>query len=67
MGRTGTKGEHGANGHLDSREFALAGLGENQEFVELLRTERVQTIHTQEATLEQIFIRVTGRKLVGPD
>jgi fluoroquinolone transport system ATP-binding protein len=46
-----------------SQEFALAGLGENAGFLGLLRGARVQTIHTQEATLEQIFIQVTGRSL----
>ena len=41
----------------------LQGLGENGGFLELLRGGQVQTIHTQEATLEDIFIRVTGRSL----
>jgi fluoroquinolone transport system ATP-binding protein len=43
--------------------FPLAGLGTNDAFGELLRTREVETIHTQEATLEDIFIRVTGREL----
>ncbi len=45
------------------REFPLDGLGNNAEFLSLLRRHRVQTIHTLEATLEEIFIRVTGRSL----
>jgi fluoroquinolone transport system ATP-binding protein len=44
-------------------EFALAGLGENQTFLDLIRTHPVETLHTQEATLEDIFIQVTGRRL----
>jgi fluoroquinolone transport system ATP-binding protein len=44
-------------------EFALAGLGQSAEFAELLRARTVQTIHSQEASLEQIFITVTGRSL----
>ena len=46
-----------------SREFPLAGLGENGRFLELLRRHPVETIHTQEATLEEVFVRVTGREL----
>lgn len=46
-----------------SREFPLAGLGEDERFLELLRRHPVETIHTQEATLEEVFVRVTGREL----
>lgn len=49
---------------LNSRDFALDGLGDSAEFLALLRGCDVQTIHTQEATLEQIFIQVTGRELL---
>ena len=51
------------SGHTARQEFPLQGLGENGGFLELLRGGQVQTIHTQEATLEDIFIRVTGRTL----
>jgi fluoroquinolone transport system ATP-binding protein len=47
----------------EQREFPLAGLGECTPFNELLRSQAVQTIHSQEASLEQIFITVTGRSL----
>ena len=55
--------EHQVNSHTLHQEFALAGLGDNSAFLGLLRCGTVQTIHTQEATLEDIFIRVTGRRL----
>jgi fluoroquinolone transport system ATP-binding protein len=55
--------EYRLNGHLGQRDFPLDGLGHNAGFLELLRNDGVQTIHTQEATLEDIFIRVTGREL----
>ncbi|MDQ5853269.1 MAG: ABC transporter ATP-binding protein [Chloroflexota bacterium] len=55
--------EFQANSHTAREEFALAGLGDNHAFLDLLRGGQVQTIHTQEATLEDIFIRVTGRDL----
>jgi fluoroquinolone transport system ATP-binding protein len=45
------------------REFALAGLADNQAFLETLRHESIETIHTQETTLEDVFIRVTGQQL----
>lgn len=46
------------------REFPLDGLGDNNEFMSLLKSaHRVETIHTQETTLENIFIEVTGQEL----
>lgn len=56
--------EYGLNGQSDRRDFSLEALGDNADFFELLRNNHVQTIHSQEATLEDIFIRVTGRGLV---
>jgi fluoroquinolone transport system ATP-binding protein len=55
--------EYQDNSHTARDEFALAGLGDNHGFLGLLRSGKVQTIHSQEATLEDIFIRVTGRSL----
>lgn len=55
--------EYSANGGILRQEFPLAGLGDNAGFLELLRSQQVQTIHSLEATLEDIFIQVTGRSL----
>jgi len=45
-------------------EFSLDGLGENQSFLTLLKSAKsIETIHTQETTLEKIFIKVTGQEL----
>ena len=55
--------EYGVDGQTERQEFPLDGLGENAAFLELLRGGTVQTLHTQEATLEDVFIRVTGRAL----
>lgn len=52
------------NGHVESKEFPLSGIGKNAEFLTWLDNYEVQTIHTQEASLEDVFIRVTGRRLV---
>jgi fluoroquinolone transport system ATP-binding protein len=51
------------NGSLRSAEFPLQGLADNQEFQRLLRDTAVQTIHSREATLEDVFLAVTGRSL----
>lgn len=48
---------------LIHQEFSLDELGENQSFIDLLRNKTVKTIHTKESTLEEIFIKVTGRNL----
>jgi fluoroquinolone transport system ATP-binding protein len=46
-----------------SSEFSLSHLGENKEFLNFIAKDEVIRIHTQEATLEQVFIDVTGKKL----
>ena len=54
------------NGSQEMQEqlFPLDGLGENGSFIQLLQTAPwVETIHTQETTLENIFIQVTGQEL----
>lgn len=55
--------EFGVNGTWQQRDFALDGLGHNNEFIHLLQRDDIQTIHTQETSLERIFIQVTGREL----
>ncbi len=45
------------------REFPLDGLADDAAFLDLLRDHPVRAIHSQEATLEDVFIEVTGREL----
>lgn len=52
------------NGHVGLREFALDGLGYDKAFLDLLRDRQVETIHTEEATLEDVFIEKTGKALL---
>lgn len=52
------------NEKLCSAEFNLKNIGHNQQFLNLLKAKKVETMHTQEATLEDIFIDVTGRCLL---
>jgi fluoroquinolone transport system ATP-binding protein len=47
----------GMNRHL----FAMEGLGTNTAFLALLRDENVLSIHTKEASLDDIFIKTTRR------
>lgn len=62
-GKPEVRVEFGLNGKTEKRDFALAGLADNAEFLRILREGNVRTLHTQEATLENIFIQVTGRRL----
>ncbi len=43
--------------------FPLDQLGHNQDFLRLLQEQEVKTIHSEEATLEDVFIQVTGESL----
>lgn len=52
--------EKDTNRHQD---FPLEGLADNQDFLSLLRSAQVRTLHSKEATLESIFIQVTGTRL----
>jgi fluoroquinolone transport system ATP-binding protein len=54
---------HADGGPLQQAEFPIDGLGDNADFAALLRREKIETIHTQEATLEDIFVETTGRRL----
>lgn len=62
-GKAEVRAEFGSNGKTEQRDFVLAGLADNDEFLNLLRSGNVHTLHTQEATLENIFIQMTGRRL----
>ena len=62
-GRKIVKVEYLKEKELLSQEFNLADLWSNTAFINLLKSGQVQTIHTAEATLEDIFIKVTGRHL----
>ncbi|MFZ1700128.1 MAG: ABC transporter ATP-binding protein [Pyrinomonadaceae bacterium] len=44
-------------------EFELKDLGENRTFLEFIAQNEILRINTQEATLEEVFIKVTGTKL----
>lgn len=55
--------EYKENGETISREFPMDGIGKNEEFLNLLQTKEIETLHSGETTLEDIFIKVTGVSL----
>jgi len=52
-----------SNGQPHNEVFPLDGLGVNASFQSALRDHEIQTIHSQEATLDQVFVEVTGVNL----
>ncbi|MVO98593.1 ABC transporter ATP-binding protein [Paenibacillus lutrae] len=62
-GRRTIRIEYRRDGELQEGIFPLEGIGENDQFLTFIRKYPPETIHSQEATLEQIFIEVTGRQL----
>jgi len=54
----------GPDGSLLTREIVLDQPETAHEIANLLQHERVVTLHSEEATLEDIFIQLTGRALV---
>ncbi len=66
---TNLKSKHGKeavkveleNGEIT--EFPLQNLGGNSEFLHFIQQGNVKRIHTLEATLEEVFIKVTGKTL----
>jgi fluoroquinolone transport system ATP-binding protein len=51
----------GAGG--SSASFPLDGLADNGGFLDVLSAHRIESMHSQETTLEDVFIQVTGRSL----
>jgi len=51
------------NGMTFSDEFPISQLAFNPTFKDILENHEILTIHTQEASLEDIFIKVTGQQL----
>jgi fluoroquinolone transport system ATP-binding protein len=55
--------EYKENGKTIRKEFPMDGIGKNEEFLNLLQTKEIETLHSGETTLEDIFIKVTGVRL----
>jgi fluoroquinolone transport system ATP-binding protein len=55
--------EYRENGAVETAEFDLPTVGADDGFRDLLATRDVESIHSADATLEDVFIDVTGRQL----
>ncbi|MEC9324258.1 MAG: ABC transporter ATP-binding protein [Actinomycetota bacterium] len=50
-------------GTLQTAEFPMDGLADDPDFHSVLRSHHVETIHSREASLDEVFVDVTGRSL----
>jgi len=55
--------EYKENDHTERKEFPMDNIGKNKEILNLLQTKEIETLHSGETTLEDIFIKVTGVQL----
>jgi len=62
-GKKSLKVEYRNNGDLKSMEFEMNNIGKNSDFLDLIKNNQIETIHSGETTLEDIFIKVTGVEL----
>jgi fluoroquinolone transport system ATP-binding protein len=62
-GKKTLKVEYLIEGETLSDEFSLQDLSANKDFQSILQSKKILTIHTMEASLEDIFIKVTGQQL----
>jgi fluoroquinolone transport system ATP-binding protein len=51
------------NGDLATAAFGMDGLADDPAFHAVLRGHHVETIHSREASLDDVFVEVTGRRL----
>lgn len=52
--------EYYENEHTASATFELDGLADNAKFQSLLKEKKIETMHSGETSLDEIFIKVTG-------
>jgi len=62
-GEKSVRVEHSVNGIVQTGVYFLEDEQDRQALNALVHSGTIQTIHSQEATLEQIFIKLTGREL----
>jgi fluoroquinolone transport system ATP-binding protein len=62
-GRRVVRVESVRGGTRVTEEFPLAGLADNAAFLAALRADHVETVHTSETTLEDVFVVMTGKRL----
>ena len=63
FGQKAVKAEYRAGAELKSELLFLDNQADMERLDELAKSGTVETLHTQEATLEQVFMKLTGRGL----
>ncbi|WP_006241858.1 ABC transporter ATP-binding protein [Mycolicibacterium tusciae] len=53
----------GEGGRLQSADFPMDSLADDPSFHSLLRAHTVETLHSREASLDDVFVETTGRQL----
>lgn len=51
-------------GEIEVKDFPMDTIRKQEAFFDIMRKSEIRTIHSLEATLEDIFIRVTGKELL---
>ena len=54
------KVEYKKDKKLIQEEFSMENIGQNETFLNIIKENNIETIHSGETTLEDIFIKVTG-------
>jgi len=62
-GENSVRLEYSNGKKIECKDFPLVSIGGNPDFFKLIQNEKIETIHSKEATLEEIFIKTTGSKL----
>jgi len=52
-----------SNKGFHSEDFELHHLGQNTRFLDIVNTQNIVSMHTREASLDEVFIKTTGEKL----
>ena len=55
--------EYRKNHQLKEEVFEMKNIGHNKDYLRIIQTHHVERMHTLDASLEEIFIQVTGRAL----
>ncbi|MFO7658770.1 MAG: ABC transporter ATP-binding protein [Bacteroidales bacterium] len=62
-GKRSVKVEYRINNADEQKLFEMDSIGHNNEFLEIIRNGHLISIHSEEATLDDVFIKVTGKRL----
>lgn len=63
MGKKRLQVEYMVNELLKTATFPLKNIGKNQEYLQLILDHKIDRMYTLDASLEDVFIKVTGRGL----